>query len=70
MENQYPSSNSLQQLLQNILKNFNVAKENEPFGANNSIWQRFEEFVQRLRDTDTLRAYPTINVKWSVGMGN
>jgi hypothetical protein len=70
MENQYTSSNILQKLLQNILDNFHTAKENEPFGANNSIWQKFEEFVQLLRQTETIQAQPTINIKWSVGMGN
>lgn len=70
MENNYPDTNFLQQKLQEILANFIKAKENEPFGANNSIWQKFDEFVQLLRQTETLRAYPTINIKWSVGMGN
>ena len=70
MENQNASSNSLQSLLQDILENFQTARENEPFGANNSIWQKFEEFVQLLRQTETIRSYPTINIKWSVGMGN
>ena len=70
MENQYPTPNSLQNLIQDILENYQSARENEPFGANNSIWQKFEEYVQLLRQADIVRKYPTINIKWSVGMGN
>jgi len=69
MENQYTSSNPIQQALQSILENYQTARENEPFGVNNSIWKKFDEFAQLLQQAETLQAYPTINVKWSLGMG-
>jgi hypothetical protein len=70
MENQIAPLNSLQMLFQDILQNYHLARENEPFGANNSLWHKFEELVQLLNQTEQIRAHPTIKIKWSVGMGN
>lgn len=70
MENQFTSLNTLQNVLQEILENYRSARENEPFGSTNSIWQKFDKFIHHLRQSDTVRKFASINIKWSVGMGN
>lgn len=70
MENQYTSSKILKNFLEEILEQYLTAQENESFSANNSIWKKFEELTSELKTNKTLQAHPTINVKWSIGMGN
>lgn len=70
MENQYTSSNQIQQTLQYILDNFQTSKNTEQFNSNNSIWKKFEELVRTINKSKLIQDYPNIKVEWSIGRGN
>ena len=70
MENQYTSSNPIQQLLENILEIYENSRANEPFGRENSVWKKFFELVENLRPITNNQDAESLRIKGSLGSGN
>jgi len=70
MENPYEPTNKIQHLFQSIFDIYQTARENEPFGANNSVWKKFTELEEALKQSGFSLKYPTVKIKWSIGAGN
>jgi len=61
---------SLGELLEKILQDYPAARASGKFGKEHELWPVFANLEKALSETKSVRAFPTLRIKWSVGQGN
>lgn len=61
---------TLGELLEKILQDYPAARTSGKFGKDHELWSVFSNLEKALSETKSVRALPTLRIKWSVEQGN
>lgn len=64
------SSGTIARLLEQILAEYEDARQQQPFGRESPIWRQFEELTSLLNASDAVASRSTLSASWSAGRGN
>jgi len=63
-------SSTISEFLELILQEYPAARNSGQFGKDHEIWSIFGDLEKACCDLKSVKAFPTIRTKWSVGQGN